>query len=147
MKPGTDHVGIGVFALIFDKNEKHFILAYHKPTDKKGSDYSLMWSMPGGTLEFGEKAIDALKREIKEETNLPLKDIEFINFTEYIKDEKHWLALNYKASANFEQLKNLEPEKIKEFKKFSVKNIPSNISNDTKSCLLKLGYKISGLAQ
>jgi len=147
VKPGKDFIGIGVFALIFDENESNFILGYHLPTKKKGSDYSLMWSMPGGTIEFEETAISTLKREIKEETNLDLTKIQFINFTEYIKDGKHWLALNYKACANLEQLKNLEPEKIKEFKKFSVKNIPSNISKDTRACLLALKYKTPDLGK
>lgn len=31
------------------------------------------WDLPGGTIEFGEDPITALKREIKEETNLKVK--------------------------------------------------------------------------
>lgn len=31
------------------------------------------WDTPGGTIDFGEKIIDALNREIKEETNLIVK--------------------------------------------------------------------------
>jgi len=31
------------------------------------------WSLPGGLLELGESLVDAVKREIKEETNLDIE--------------------------------------------------------------------------
>ena len=33
-----------------------------------------MWSVPAGSIEKGEKSIDAAVREFKEETNIDIKD-------------------------------------------------------------------------
>lgn len=57
---------ITVTAFIFHKNRVLFI--YHKGKDK--------WMHPGGHLEEGEDFDEALKREIKEETNLKVKIID-----------------------------------------------------------------------
>lgn len=46
--------------------------------------------MPGGHIELGERMVDALKREIKEETGLNIHDIEFIGFQEFIFDHVFW---------------------------------------------------------
>src|SRR5579872_3026079 len=39
--------------------------------------WSGLWGIPGGKMKFGETMIDALRREIKEETNLVIEDIQF----------------------------------------------------------------------
>jgi len=62
------------------------------------------WGIPGGKIERGESATDALRREILEETGLILDDIEFalvqdcINSPEFMRPE-HFLLLNYVARA------------------------------------------------
>ncbi len=62
--------------------------------------WSGLWGIPGGKIKFGETSIDALKREIKEETNLGVADIEFvlvqdcIHSKEFYRDS-HFVLLNY----------------------------------------------------
>lgn len=40
------------------------------------------WYLPGGHVEFGEVAVDALQREMKEETGRTLHDLSFLKYSE-----------------------------------------------------------------
>jgi len=51
-------------ALIFDSRGKIFLTKSHKWHDK--------YVIPGGHIGLGERAVDALRREIKEETGLEI---------------------------------------------------------------------------
>jgi ADP-ribose pyrophosphatase YjhB (NUDIX family) len=62
--------------------------------------WSGLWGIPGGKTKFGETSLDALKREIKEETNLDIADISFalvqdcIHSKQFYRDA-HFVLLNY----------------------------------------------------
>ncbi len=71
-----------VGALIFNPRGQVFLMRSHKWRDH--------WVLPGGHIELGERMEDALHREVKEETNLDIHDIEFICFQEFIYDERFW---------------------------------------------------------
>ncbi len=83
-----------VGALVY--NEKGEILLIKNP---KFGDF---WTIPGGHIELDESAEQALRREFLEETNLQLKNIEAIGFSEGINPEfffkkKHFIYLSYLA--------------------------------------------------
>lgn len=71
-----------VGALIFNGEGKLFLMSSHKWRGK--------WVVPGGHVELGERMEDALRREVKEETNLDIRDIEFVCFQEFIHDPRYW---------------------------------------------------------
>jgi phosphoglycolate phosphatase len=81
-----------VGALIFNSKNEVLMLRTHKWSNK--------WGIPGGKIKFGETSEAALRREILEETNLKVKDIEFvlvqgcIQSKEFYKDA-HFVLLNY----------------------------------------------------
>ncbi len=133
MEAGIDHIGVSVFALIFNsKNE--VLLVDHKTTEKKPKGLSECWSMPGGTVEFGETCVSALKREIKEELGIKISDEKLINYNDFIFDNRHWTGLNFRATTK-DKPEILEPEKIKEIKFFNMDNLPQNLSDFCCECL------------
>ncbi len=81
-----------VGALIFNDAEEVLMIRTHKWSD--------LWGIPGGKIKWGETSEDALRREIKEETNLEISDIEFvivqdcIHSKEFYRDA-HFILLNY----------------------------------------------------
>lgn len=73
---------IKVVAAIIYNEENRFLMALKKAR-KNLAGY---WEFPGGKIEEGEAGIVAIEREIKEELNLTLKDIQY--FFEYQYQEK-----------------------------------------------------------
>jgi 8-oxo-dGTP diphosphatase len=57
---------VGVGGVIFDGSS--VLLAKRGQEPAKGT-----WSLPGGAVELGEKVIDALKREIREEISIEIE--------------------------------------------------------------------------
>lgn len=62
--------------------------------------WSNLWGIPGGKVKWGETSVDALRREIREETALEVADVEFalvqdcIHSKEFYRDA-HFVLLNY----------------------------------------------------
>jgi phosphoglycolate phosphatase len=85
-----------VGALIHDGAGRVLMVRTHK--------WSNLWGIPGGKIERGETSIDALRREILEETRLTLDEIEFVLVQDCIDSQEffrkeHFLLLNYLARA------------------------------------------------
>jgi ADP-ribose pyrophosphatase YjhB (NUDIX family) len=62
--------------------------------------WSNLWGIPGGKIDFGETSVEALRREIKEETALDVADIQFVMTQDCVRSpefhcEAHFVLLNY----------------------------------------------------
>jgi phosphoglycolate phosphatase len=100
LKPRREHAEtsrmpvVTVGALIFNAAGEALLVRTHK--------WSNLWGIPGGKTKWGEGSITALRREIKEETNLDLTEIKFvlvqdcIHSPEFYRDA-HFVLLNYTA--------------------------------------------------
>jgi len=81
-----------VGALIFNDADEVLMVRTHKWSD--------LWGIPGGKIKWGEPSEDALRREIREETDLEIANIEFvlvqdcIHSREFYRDA-HFILLNY----------------------------------------------------
>ncbi len=83
---------VTVGALIFSDTGQVLIVRTHK--------WSNLWGIPGGKIKWGEPSVEALRREIKEETGLEITDIEFVLIQDCIHSkefyrEAHFVLLNY----------------------------------------------------
>lgn len=93
-EPMYSHPIATVGALIFNSAGEVLMLRTHK--------WSGLWGIPGGKPKFGETSEEALRREVKEETNLEIENIEFvlvqdcIQSTEFYRDA-HFVLLNYRC--------------------------------------------------
>ncbi len=81
-----------VGALIFDNQNRAFLM-------RSSGKYGDQWIIPGGKVDFGESLIEALRREILEETNLHLQEIEYRGVRELIEPERHFIFLEHTARA------------------------------------------------
>ena len=85
-----------VGAFIFDSSGRVLMVRTHK--------WSNLWGIPGGKIKWGESSVEALRREIKEETNLDIDDIQLvlvqdcIHSKEFYRDA-HFILLNYTCTS------------------------------------------------
>lgn len=84
---------VTIGALVFNKEKRLLLLRSHK--------WHGRYIVPCGHVNFGEKLIDAVQREVKEETDLNVKNIKFLTLNELINSEeyhdkrRHFISLNY----------------------------------------------------
>lgn len=77
-----------------------------------GKDF--LWAPPGGGVNFGEKASDALKREFLEETSLKIEVGDFCFACEYISGQLHAVELFFLTKPeNYIISKGIDPEMSK----------------------------------
>lgn len=91
-----------------------------RETLEGGKDY---WIVPGGKVEFGETIIDAAKREIKEETGVKAKNLEFLAYKEAIATEYnyHTVIFFFETKTTSNKIKDDVEGKVIESKWFSKK--------------------------
>lgn len=77
-------------AFLFDKNQKVFLAKFSKKFDKQ-------WSIPGGKLDFGESPLEAVIREVKEETNIDISSPEFLECGAFVVNDTHVIYMDYIA--------------------------------------------------
>ena len=96
-----------VGGLIFDDTGRVLMVRTHK--------WSNLWGIPGGKIKWGESSEDALRRELREETNLTVDEIRFILVQDCIHSKEfyrdaHFILLNYTCRAVGEPLVRLNDE-------------------------------------
>lgn len=125
MKKGEDFIGTGV--VYFCHDGKGNILMHKR--GEKTRDENGRWDIGGGSLEFGEKVGDTLRREIKEEYGTEILSVDFLGFRDVHREKEgkstHWIALDFKVLVGTEKVRNGEPHKFDDFGWFTLDKLPS----------------------
>ena len=69
------------------RSEKGYLIAQKKET--------LLWEFPGGKVEKGENRIQALKREVHEELQLGIQNIDFLTTVDHTYPDFHLVMHAY----------------------------------------------------
>lgn len=129
----TIKVGLGI--MIKDGNK---VLLGHRRDDAidTGGIYEPgTWTLPGGKQEYDETIIEGAKREVKEETNLDISDLEIFSVEDDIQPSKHYITIQIIANKFGCELINLEPTKHSEWKWFDLNELPQNLYTPSRKFL------------
>ena len=115
-------IGVGATTLVFN-NKNELLLNLRSDSNT--------WGIPGGSKELNETLEECAIRELKEETNINVNDIELVTVLSgeeyYFKypneDELDCVIALYKVS-NYEGELNINDGESKELKFFSLDNLP-----------------------
>ncbi len=129
-KKAVDYIGVGGGVLIL--NEKNEALLMKR--GKNVRNESGWWSKPGGGVKYGEGAIDAMKREIKEELNIEINIVGYLPHTDHIlpKENQHWASFNFIAHIISGTPTNMEPDKCDEIAWFALEALPKKTTQTTR---------------
>ena len=109
MKSGKDFIGLGCGAVV--RNSEGKILLMQRGPKSKNEPGT--WTIPGGSVEFGETMADAIARETKEELGIEVKVLGQYGCADHImpKEGQHWVSIIFKCEIVSGEPKILEPEK------------------------------------
>ena len=87
------------------------------------------WNAPGGKPEPGEELIDTAIRETFEETGIALSPrmLKYLCTTDDIFPDSHFITAHYRADNIKSSPSVLEKNKCKEWRWFSLNNLPKNL--------------------
>ncbi len=125
-------IKVGVGVMIKDGNK---ILLGHRSAKRKdtGGIYEPdTWTLPGGKQEYDETVIETAIREIKEETNLDIKNPEVYSVSDDFQSDRHFVTVEMITSDYKGKVKIMEPEKEDEWKWFDLNDLPENIYSPSK---------------
>lgn len=130
MRKGTDYIGVGVGAMIFD-DQGRLLMAKRGQGAKNERG---CWEIPGGGVELNETRADALVREVREELGVDVDVVEeLITFEHMIPDEgQHWIATTFIVEVkDGQEPKIMEPHKCEAIEWFVMDELPSPLALTT----------------
>jgi len=139
---GFDVIGVGVGAMVFNERGEVF-LAQRGP---KAKNERGAWEFPGGSVEYGEKLVDAIRREFLEEYGMVIAIDELLSVDDHILPDEgqHWVSPTYIARHISGEPRIMEPEKCAAIGWFPLDNLPAPLSVITQANVAAYQARISG---
>jgi len=126
LRRGIDYIGVGVGALIVDDQGRLFLSRRGiKTKNERG-----LWEFPGGSVEFGEKLAEALRREMREEYGFEIQVGELLDVVDHILPEEgqHWVSPTFICTITSGEPRILEPTKCAEIGWFAPNQMPEELT-------------------
>ncbi|MFN4023717.1 MAG: NUDIX hydrolase [Hyphomonas sp.] len=103
------------------------------------------WGLPGGKIDFGERAADTARREILEELGIEIELTGLACIAETIDagDGRHWVAPVYDARILSGTPDVLEPEKHGGWGWFALDALPEKLTSPVRDWLAARGRRVS----
>jgi 8-oxo-dGTP diphosphatase len=125
MIKGQDYIGNAAVVICHD-GEGRYLLEYRSD---KCRDEHFTWSPVGsGGIEFGDTIEETIHREVKEECNAEVFDIEFLGVREVFRENNghktHWIQFDYKARISTDNIQIKEPDKCLKLEWFRLEDFP-----------------------
>jgi len=136
-----NQVRVGIGIMIKDGNK---VLLGHRAKNRKDTGGIFepdTWTLPGGKQEFNETIYECAIREVKEETNLDIQDLEIFSASDDIQPNKHFVTIQVVAHKHSGEVKVMEPTKEDEWKWFDLDELPKNIYSPSKQFIDKFKQK------
>lgn len=131
-KPGKDYVGVGGGVLIFNDKKEVLLMRRYNTRNESG-----WWSKPGGGVDYGETAIQSMKREMKEEIGVTVDIWGYLPHTDHIikKEGQHWIALNFIGKIKSGTPRIMEPHKCEKLEWFDMNKLPKKVVQNTREAI------------
>lgn len=126
VRVGFDVIGVGVGAMVFNAQGEVFLSQRGpKAKNERGT-----WEFPGGSVDYGEKLADAIRREFMEEYGMVIEIVELLSVDDHILPDEgqHWVSPTYIARHIAGEPHILEPEKCAAVGWFALDQLPTPLS-------------------
>jgi 8-oxo-dGTP diphosphatase len=128
-RAGKDYIGVGVGAMVFNDKGEVFLA---QRGDKAGNERGT-WEFPGGSVDYGERLVDAVKREFLEEYGIRIEVGELLSVDDHIlpEENQHWVSPTYLAKHTSGTPEIKEPDKCCAIGWFALDALPEPLSKIT----------------
>ena len=133
----NNNIKVGIGVMILDGNK---ILLGHRSKNRKdtgGFSEVDCWTVPGGKQEYNETFLEGAKREVKEETNLDVDELELFNASDDIQSDRHYITLQVIAKKHSGKLKIMEPTKEDDWQWFDLDDLPEKLYSPSRKFIEK----------
>ena len=133
MRRGVDYIGVGVGAVILNEDGRLF-LALRGPAAKNERG---LWEFPGGSVEFGERLADALRREMIEEYGVQIEVGDLLDVVDHLlpAEGQHWVSPTFICRLISGEPTIREPGKCAAIGWFALDELPANLTVVTQANL------------
>lgn len=109
---------VGTSVAIFKDGK--ILLARRKSDLEKGKH-----AWPGGHMEYMESFEDCVRREVREEAGLEIKNIKFLRIANLKIGDKHFVDVTFTADWASGEPKQMEPDKSEEWQWYDLDHLPA----------------------